>query len=523
VKSTFSPEDQAIIKLLKALQPAQADYPRKLLARRRAAFIKQIARLEKPGDNHVLPLPDRKTIKLLEGLRSDQAEYPPDLFARRRAAFISQIVEREGVEAVEELPLPNQDVIGLLGRLKPITAEYPQQLMAKRRAAFVRQVARRGQGTWWERLLSDIQNRFIGLTISPGPSPIGLMRTSLVLVSLVAAAYLGSLILGTRAGGPGTINGDSAGPAETSEAFLPTPTATLELAKTICKPGYKPPMCLAAGFDKSRDLTFRGNGLARAAVAKDTVPGYSGIHQAAYVNDGLYGSGASWVSYSANSWIKIDLGQNTTINIVEFGKDRLGNFRNHNPGQFTIEVALSDNVYANGDSTNDDREYKQVFDSKTVGFTGEVAGAETIKATFNPTLARFVKITVTNPGAAIDEVEIFYSSASSPSVEIGRTREPRVSQPTSTVTPSPTSRPTNTRTPIPTRTRTPIPTNTRTPIPTDTPTLVPTDTLTPMPTDTATPMPMDTPTPAPTDVPILVPTDTETPVPTDTLTPVPVV
>lgn len=333
-----------------------------------------------------------------------------------------------------------------------------------------------------------------------------MMRTSLVLGSLIVAAFLGSLILGNRTQGLGTALIGSATQREISGSFLPTSTATLEIARTICKPGYIPPMCLAAGFDKSRDLTFQGNGLARAAVAKDTIPGYSGIHQASYVNDGLYGSGASWVSYSANSWIKIDLGQNTTINIVEFGKDRLGNFHDHNPGQFTIEVALSDNVYANGDSTNDDREYQKVFDSKTVGFTGEVSGSETIKATFTPTLARYVKITVTNPGAAIDEVEIFYSNQSYPSVEIGRTKEPRDLRPTSTATPSPTSRPTDTPTSVPT--------DTPTLIPTDTPTSVPTDTPSPPPTDTPTSVPTDTPPPVPTDTPMLIPTDTPTPVPT---------
>src|SRR6185295_11337592 len=157
-----------------------------------------------------------------------------------------------------------------------------------------------------------------------------------------------------------------------------TPTSTLEVAETICKPGYLPPTCLAKRFDKSRDLTFQGNGLARAAVAKDTIPGYKGIHQASYINDGLYGSGASWISYSANSWVKIDLGQATVINLVKFGKDRLGNSTDHNPGQFTIEVALSDNVYANGDSTNDENEYDRVYDSRAAGFTGVVSGSETV-------------------------------------------------------------------------------------------------------------------------------------------------
>jgi hypothetical protein len=291
-----------------------------------------------------------------------------------------------------------------------------------------------------------------------------------------------------------------------SNPMLPAPTSTLELAKTICKPGYLPPMCLARRFDKSSDLTFQGTGLARAAVAKDTVPGYHGIHEASYINDGLYGSGASWVSYSANSWIKIDLGQATIINMIKFGKDRLGNFIDHDPGQFTIAVALSDNVYANGDSTNDESEYQPVYDSEAVGFTGVVSGSETVQANFKPILARFVKITVTNPGAAIDEVEIFFLDRSSSATATEKSKESHKPQATLTITASSTTRPTDTSTPIPTDTSTPIPTDTDTPIPTDT--------EMPIPTDSPTPIPTDTPEPLPTSIPESVPTDTPMPIPT---------
>jgi hypothetical protein len=284
-------------------------------------------------------------------------------------------------------------------------------------------------------------------------------------------------------------------------------------------------MCLAKTFDRRRDLTFQGNGLARAAVAKDTLPGYSGIHQASYANDGLYGSGASWVSYSAHSWIKIDLGQATTIDMVKFGKDRLGNIVGHNPGQFTIAVATSDNIYADGDSTNDNKEYKQVYDSKTAGFTGVLSGSETIQASFKPVLARYIKITVTNPGAAIDEIEAFLSSSAvlSSSDETGRDKDSTNSQLVSTNIPtnlpSPTSTPNNTPTLMPTKTPVPIPTDTPTFMPTDTPMPIPTDTPMPVPTDTLVPVPTDTPLPAPTDTPVPASTDTPVPAPIDTLIP----
>ena len=507
MKPAFSAEDQVIIKLLKGLESVKDDYPPKLLARRRAAFIKQIAQREKLGDKNILPLQDRKMIKLLKSLKLDNAGYPPKLLAGRRAAFMRQIAGPERVENRKKLTRQNQEVIRLLGNLKSLQPEYPQTLLAERRSALVGHVLQGDKTNWWERLRSGIQNKWISITRPQRVTSMELMRTSLVLGLFIVAVFLGSLIYGSR-GMFGTALNDSPTQREVSKPFLLTPTPTLELAKTICKPGYRPPMCLAIGFDKSRDLTFQGNGLARAAVAKDTIPGFSGIHQAAYINDGLYGSGASWVSYSANSWVKIDLGQNTTIDIVKFSKDRLGNFNDHNPGQFTIAVALSDNIYANGDSTNDDNEYKQVYDSKAVGFSGVVSGSETIQATFNPILARYVKITVTNPGAAIDEVEVFYSNQSAPLGEIGRTKESHDSQATSTITPSATSKPTDTPTLIST--------NTLTPIPTDTPTPIPTDTFTPIPTDTPTSIPTDTPLPVPTDTPMPIPTDTPMPVPTDT-------
>jgi len=520
VKETTSVPDRKVTRLLKGLQSESIVYPPKLLAKQRAAFIKQVAKWENIEVKETTSVPDRKVTRLLKGLQSKPIVYPPKLLAKQRAAFINHLAEWERVEARSKLPLQNQDVIKLLENLKPIQAEYPRELLAGRRSAFVSQILQRDKTDWWERLRAGIQNTLTSLTIPQRITKLEFMRTTFVMGSLIAAMFLGSLLFGNHERLATEINNSSA-QEEIANPIFPTPTSTFELAATICKPGYLPPMCLAKRFDKSRDLTFQGNGLARAAVAKDTLPGYSGIHQASYINDGLYGSGASWVSFSANSWIKIDLGQTTVINLVKFGKDRLGYSDNHNPGQFTIEVALNDNVYANGDSTNDSNEYQRVYDSQEAGFTGVVFGSETVQASFKPTLARFVKITVTNPGAAIDEVEVLYSDQISVGVPIQNTKEPRSLQATATVTSSPTTRPTNTYTPIPTNTPTPIPTDTATPIPTDTPTPIPTNTPTPVPSNTPTPVPTDTPLPLPTDTLIPLPTDTPLPLPTDTLIPLP--
>jgi hypothetical protein len=525
VKSTFSPENQVIIKLLESLKLVKVAYPPKLLAKRRAIFIKQVVQWKKVEVKKALFIQDQKVIKLLEGLKSDRSEYPVKMLARRRAAFIKQIVKWERVEAGKKLPLPGQDVIRLLEGLEPIKAEYPRELLAQRRLAFVGQVLKRGKISWWETLWSGIQNNLISLTKPQKLTTMGFMLASFVLISFIMIASLGSVIYGNR-DKLGIAFSDSATQREVSEVYLPTPTSTLASTVTICKPGYEPPMCLAKTFDRRHDLTFQGNGLARAAVAKDTLPGYSGIHQSSYANDGLYGSGASWVSYSAHSWIKIDLGRTTTIDMVKFGKDRLGNIIGHNPGQFTIAVATSDNIYADGNSTNDNKEYIQVYDSKTAGFSGMISGSETIQASFKPIVARYIKITVTNPGAAIDEIEAFFSSSaqSSSSDETGKGKESSDSQLVSTNIPTnlplPTSTPNDTPTLMPTNTLLPEPTDMPTFMPTNTPLPIPTDTPLPIPTDTLVPIPTDTPVPAPTDTPVPAPTDTPVPAPIDTLVPV---
>jgi hypothetical protein len=175
----------------------------------------------------------------------------------------------------------------------------------------------------------------------------------------------------------------------------------------ICKPGYGEPQCWAQAFDMTKDLAFQGNGFVRPTVAKDDIPGYPDIHQPEFANDGSYGNGASWISDSPNSWLKVDLGRTVLIDHITIGRDRLGGFDDRDPGQFIIAVATADNVYANGDGSNDGAEYTQVFNSASFGFSGVIDGPQTIEARFTPVLARFIKLSVENVGTDIDEIEVF--------------------------------------------------------------------------------------------------------------------
>jgi hypothetical protein len=522
MKPTPSPQDQQrdeeFIRILKRLGAISAEYPAALRAARRAAFISQVEQqnLNLAADEL---LAQEKFVRCLENLKPYRSEYPSALLAARRAAFIAKIEQYQGAEVVEEAYAEDRQIIQFLTTLKSIEKEYPPDLLSARRAAFRRQIEAGSRVSVLESLRTSVWSLFLGKIRTLSLPTMNTMRTSAVVLVLMLAALLGSL-LGSPIQSivPASSPGDVSQPGPVSLA-----TSTGALAQVICKPGYLPPLCLAKEFDKSQDLTFSGNGTARPAVAKDTLPGYSGIHRSAYVNDGLYGPGASWISNSAYSWIKIDLGKTTTINTVTFGRDRLGSFNDRDPGQFVIAVALFDNIYADGNSSNDYVEYTEIYNSEEIGFDGVVSGPETVKAEFGPVMARFVKIVFANPGTAVDEVEVFLmqppGSADSP------TRRPKDNLPgpavpftaTSTPLPTKTATPVPTSTPLPTKTATPVPTDT--PLPPDTATPVPTNT--PLPPDTATPVPIDTPVPLPSDTP-LPPTELFVPFTEPTATPPPV-
>lgn len=181
-----------------------------------------------------------------------------------------------------------------------------------------------------------------------------------------------------------------------------------------CKPDHLPPQCNAIPYSTNKNLAFPGNGYAQPAVTFDQIPQHEIIHQPQFANDGFYGNGASWVSNSAYSWIKIDLGRETLIGSIQFGRDRTGGFNDRDPGQFTIEVALSDNIYANGDASNDEIEYTLIFNSETYDFNGVINLEETLRASFPPITTKFIKITTSNYRTDIDEIEVFAPTYTAP-------------------------------------------------------------------------------------------------------------
>lgn len=175
-----------------------------------------------------------------------------------------------------------------------------------------------------------------------------------------------------------------------------------------CQSGFADPQCRYQGFDTAGNLAFTG-GAAAPAIASSTIGGHSTIHNEQFINDGQYGNGRSWIGSTANSWLKIDLGFAQSIGAISFGRDRLGHYDDRDPGQFIIEFALLDTVFASGNAADDATEYGSAINSSSLGFGGLINGSDTVFVNFNdaPVNARFIKMTFASSGAAIDEVEVF--------------------------------------------------------------------------------------------------------------------
>ena len=430
---------------------------------------------------------EREIIEILKELGRLNSAYPPELMAARRAAFLSQ-VERLGIgEAGEEWSAEDQKIVNLLGALRSAQVDYPADLLAARRSALLSQIDRAVVPSVWDQFRISLHRLF------PSKTNISTVRRiSFVLVSLLAAVLFGSFFF-SRAQ-------QSLQTTPYPTALEPTsllPTHTSEVAITICKPGELDPACPPGELVPSQDLAYTGNGSAQPAVSSQ--PDAGGDYKAASVNDGR--DGASWVSNRTNSWIKIDLGQVTTINTVSLQKGSPGPAQENQPGQFVIAVALVD-VYGEGDGSDDSTEYTQVFRSEHTGFSGIVSEAETIKTQFPPVRARFVKITFEKAGAAIENVGVFMVQP--PVLAARPTRGPTddplaissIAVETNTVFPMDTAASIPTITALPEATNTPAPLPTSTLPPVDTATPVPTE---PMPTATAIP-PTAPPTPASPDI-----------------------
>lgn len=434
-------------------------------------------------------------IDILKGGESQKAEYPPELLAARRKLFVEQLEKHAQHHPASELDKRDHKLLNILRNWKSVEPEYPPPMLTRRRSLYQQRIAETLRSSVWHILRSSLSSLVVGWVSTHRWNFGKFVRASTLALGVAMSAFVAYAMYDSA------IKSGIDSLAQ-SEIFTPTSMPVASTAQTVillCEDGSEPPLCLAGELSHHHNLTDAGNGTARPAVAKDSYTGYGKIHRAAHVNDGLYGPDTSWVSNSPNSWIKIDLGVTTDINTVAFGRDRLGSLNDGDPGRFIIAVATSDDMYANGNSSNDETEYIEVYDSEKAGFDGKISGAETVVALFEIKKVRFIKITFENPRTAVDEVDAFMSDPTVVAVERTKASPRDDSQPEA---------------PTPLMVYTPIPTDTAIVVPIDT--LPPTETVTSMPTDP--PTPVDT--PIPTDTPV--PTEPTAPPPMDTPIPEPV-
>lgn len=133
--------------------------------------------------------------------------------------------------------------------------------------------------------------------------------------------------------------------------------------------------------------------LGATTTASSSLSGYPAIHDVAFLTDGFYGNGSSWISSDANSSVQIDLGRVMAINSVMFGRDRLDFFDDRDPGQFSISVSTTGSVGT----------FNTLYTSST-GY--QILWDDSVKISFDGMSARYVNLSFENAGTAIDEVQI---------------------------------------------------------------------------------------------------------------------
>lgn len=158
---------------------------------------------------------------------------------------------------------------------------------------------------------------------------------------------------------------------------------------TSTEPGYSADQGAYAEFMNTQNIA-----LGKTATVSSAYSGAPAIHNSAFITDGKYGNGRSWIGVGPNSWLTIDLGSSQSFSTLSFGRDRLGHYNDRDPGQFTILTS------------DDNSSFTEIFDSSDFTFDGTLASDQTVQATFDTATAQYVRLELAYDGAAIDEVEI---------------------------------------------------------------------------------------------------------------------
>lgn len=101
-----------------------------------------------------------------------------------------------------------------------------------------------------------------------------------------------------------------------------------------------------------------------ALKTKGTIPSASGsypgnpIHQLAHINDGKYGNSRSWISNTPGSgWIQLELANTTTVERIEWARDREGRFQDRLAIDYAIELSMDGKTWTAVAGSHDRQPY----------------------------------------------------------------------------------------------------------------------------------------------------------------------
>jgi hypothetical protein len=103
------------------------------------------------------------------------------------------------------------------------------------------------------------------------------------------------------------------------------------------------------------------------ATSSGDYPNSPDIHRLAFVHDGRYGNGRSWISNKVGrGWVKIELAEEATVDRVLWARDREGKFADRLATRYRIDVSLDGQSWTVVASSDDRAAYKPGIASDTV-------------------------------------------------------------------------------------------------------------------------------------------------------------
>jgi hypothetical protein len=95
------------------------------------------------------------------------------------------------------------------------------------------------------------------------------------------------------------------------------------------------------------------------ATSSGDYPGSPDIHRLAFVHDGRYGNGRSWISNRpGRGWVKLELAEQATIDRIAWARDREGTFADRLATRYRIDVSLDGENWTVVASSDDRAAYK---------------------------------------------------------------------------------------------------------------------------------------------------------------------